>query len=60
MNNLLCKVESQSSCPFPVSGQPELPELIEIFEAVAIMEKDGGQFFETRVEQERDIAERAR
>ena len=51
VNNLLCKVESQSSCPFPVSGQPELPELIEIFEAVAIMEKDGGQFstsFETR------------
>ena len=51
VNNLLCKVESQSSCPFPVSGQPELPELIEIFEAVSIMEKDGGQFstsFETR------------
>jgi len=62
VNNLLCKVESQSSCPFPVSGQPELPELIEIFEAVSIMEKDGGQFstsFETRErEQERDIAEK--
>merc|ERR1719239_567099 len=27
-----------------LSGQPELPELIEIFEAVSIMEKDGGQF----------------